>query len=55
MRDIRPGNVTFMTISTKGTASDPIAGSIVVVDKAKSVEWFTVLPHKPRTLATTCH
>lgn len=43
MRDIRPGNVTFMTIPTKGTASDPIAGSIVVVDKAKSAELFKAL------------
>lgn len=40
MRHIHPGNVTFMTIPTKGTASDPIAGSIVVVDKAKCQELF---------------
>jgi len=43
MRNIRPGNVTFMTIPTKGTASDPVAGSIVVVDKGKSAELFKAL------------
>lgn len=43
MRNIRPGNVTFMTIPTKGTANDPIAGSIVVVDKGKSAELFKAL------------
>lgn len=43
MRKMRPGNVTFMTTPTKGTASDPIAGSIVVVDKDKSAELFRAL------------
>ena len=43
MRNIRPGNVTFMTIPTKGTANDPIAGSIVVVNKKKSADLFKAL------------
>ncbi len=40
MRNMRPGDITFLTIPTKGTASDPIAGSIVVVDKVKDAELF---------------
>lgn len=32
MRSTRPGNVTFMTIPTNGTANHPVAGSIVNVD-----------------------
>lgn len=43
MRKIRPSNLTFLTIPTKGTANDPTAGSIVVVDKKKSSELFTAL------------
>ena len=43
MRGIRPSNVTFMTIPTKGTDNDPIAGSIVVVDKKKSAQLFDAL------------
>jgi len=34
MRDTRPKDVTFLTIPTKGTESDPQAGSIVLVDEA---------------------
>lgn len=34
MRDVKPRDVTFLTIPTNGTDSDPIAGSIVVVDEA---------------------
>jgi len=43
MRGIRPSNVTFMTLPTKGTASDPIAGSIVVVDKRASADLFDAM------------
>ena len=43
LRSIKPRNLIFMTIPTKGTASDPIAGSIVVVDPAKCAELFKAL------------
>lgn len=43
MRGIRPGNVTFMTIPTDGTATIPVTGSIVKVDKAGAEELFDAM------------
>ncbi len=43
MRDLRPADVTFMTMPTKGTANDPVAGSIVVVDKPASRKLFDAM------------
>ena len=43
MRNIRPADVTFMTMPTKGTANDPVAGSIVVVDKPRSRQLFDAM------------
>lgn len=43
MRDVKPRDVTFLTIPTNGTDSDPIAGSIVVVDQPKSDELFAAM------------
>lgn len=43
MRNTRPGNVTFMTIPTTGTSSDPVAGSIVNIDYQLSDELFLAM------------
>lgn len=43
MRGIRPGNITFMTIPTNGTATDPVAGSIVNVDETLSDRLFEAM------------
>lgn len=43
MRDIRPGNVTFLTIPTDGTSDDPVAGSIVNVDDDLSSQLFEAM------------
>jgi len=43
MRDIKPRDVTFLTIPTDGTDSDPIAGSIVVVDEAACQDLFDAM------------
>lgn len=43
MRDLRPADVTFMTMPTKGTANDPVAGSIVVVDRPASRKLFDAM------------
>lgn len=43
MRGIRPGNVTFMTIPTRGTGTDPVAGSIVNVDETLSDQLFAAM------------
>lgn len=45
MRHIRPADVTFMTMPTKGTANDPVAGSIVVVDRPASRKLFNAMRH----------
>lgn len=43
MRDIRPADVTFMTIPTNGTSDDPVAGSIVNVDNDLSEQLFSAM------------
>ncbi len=43
MRGIRPADVTFMTIPTSGTATDPVAGSIVNVDETLSDRLFSAM------------
>ncbi len=43
MRSTRPGDVTFMTIPTNGTGSDPVAGSIVNVDYQLSDQLFQAM------------
>ncbi len=43
MRSTRSGNVTFMTIPTNGTGSDPVAGSIVNVDYELSDQLFEAM------------
>lgn len=43
MRGTRPGNVTFMTIPTNGTGSDPVAGSIVNVDYELGDQLFAAM------------
>jgi LCP family protein required for cell wall assembly len=43
MRNLQPADVTFMTMPTKGTASDPVAGSIVVVDQSASRKLFDAM------------
>lgn len=43
LREVRPADVKFVTLPTNGTDSDPVAGSIVVVDQEKSAELFDSL------------
>jgi LCP family protein required for cell wall assembly len=43
MRSTRPENITFMTIPTNGTGSDPVAGSIVNVDYELSDQLFAAM------------
>ncbi len=43
MRNTRPENITFMTIPTNGTSSDPVAGSIVNVDYELSDQLFQAM------------
>ena len=43
MRGIRPADVTFMTIPTNGTGTDPVAGSIVNVDQSLSNQLFAAM------------
>ncbi len=43
MRSTRPGDVTFFTIPTSGTGSDPVAGSIVNVDYELSDQLFQAM------------
>lgn len=43
MRGIRPSDVTFMTIPTNGTGTDPVAGSIVNVDQTRSKRLFDAM------------
>ncbi len=43
MRSTRPGDVTFFTIPTNGTGSDPVAGSIVNVDYELSDQLFQAM------------
>jgi len=43
LRGTRPANVTFMTIPTNGTGSDPVAGSIVNVDYQLSDQLFAAM------------
>ena len=43
MRGIRPADVTFMTIPTNGTGTDPVAGSIVNVDQGLSEQLFAAM------------
>lgn len=43
MRSTRANNVTFMTIPTNGTGTDPVAGSIVKVDYELSNQLFQAM------------
>ena len=43
MRNLRTSDMTFLTVPTTGTASDPVAGSIVVLDEAKCAELFEAI------------
>lgn len=43
MRSVRPDDVSYLTLPTSGTADDPVAGSIVVVDQDRSAELFAAI------------
>jgi LCP family protein required for cell wall assembly len=43
MRHLRPNDMAFATIPIKGTASDPVAGSIDVLDEPADAELFKAL------------
>jgi len=43
MRGIDAEDITFLTIPTKGTDKDPVAGSIVVIDRAACEELFRAM------------
>lgn len=43
MRNIKMDAVNFMTVPTTGTANDPVAGSIVVLDDAADADLYTAL------------
>jgi hypothetical protein len=45
MRGIGSDDITLLTIPTKGTDSDPVAGSIVVVDKPACEQLFRAMKH----------
>ncbi|MFT4188386.1 MAG: LCP family protein [Aeromicrobium sp.] len=43
MRSVRTGDMKFVTVPTNGTANDPVAGSIVLLDDAGCAELFDAM------------
>lgn len=43
LRSLRPDDISFMTLPTSGTASDPRAGSIVVLDQTGAAALFDAM------------